>query len=54
MDLLACPDVAIFEILQNVDLTGSFQGIFEPAVPIAIIGKPILSWTGFKDLISGL
>jgi hypothetical protein len=51
MDFLACPDLPILEVLQDVDLPGSLGGIFEPAVPIAVIGKPILPWTGIEDLI---
>jgi hypothetical protein len=42
----------ILEDLQDVDLPGSLGGIFEPAIPIAVIGKPILSWTGVEDLVS--
>jgi len=32
---------------------GFFQGIFEPAIPEAVIGKPVLSGAGFKDFIPG-
>jgi hypothetical protein len=52
MDLLSGPGVSVLKVLQDVDLAGSFRSIFEPAVPVAIIGKPVLPGTGLEDLIS--
>ena len=34
-------------------LAGSFRGILKPAVPKAIIGKPVLSGAGFENFIPG-
>jgi len=52
--LLAGPDVAVFKVLEDINLPNPFRSILKPAVPIAIMGKPILSGAGFKNFIPGL
>jgi hypothetical protein len=51
MDRLSCPDMPVFEILQDVDLAGPLWGILKPAIPITVISKPVLSRTGSKNLV---
>ena len=51
MDPVSCPDMSIFEILQDIDLAGSFWNIPKPSIPVAVISKPVLSWAGPKNLI---
>ncbi|HEX9912918.1 MAG TPA: hypothetical protein VGB01_06705 [candidate division Zixibacteria bacterium] len=53
MDLLSCPHLPVFKVLQDVNLTGSFWNFIKPAMPVTIIGKPVLPGAGFKDLIPG-
>jgi len=47
----SCPDMPIFKILQDIDLTDPLWSILKPAIPVAVIGKPVLSGTGSKDFI---
>ena len=51
MDFLSTPNITVSKVLQNVDLAGSFESILKPAVPITVIGKPVLSGTGFEGFI---
>ncbi len=51
MDLLSYPDMPVFEMFEDVDLAVSFWSILKPAIPISIVGKPVLSGTGCKNLI---
>jgi hypothetical protein len=54
MDLFPSPGLTVFQVLQDINLPGSFEGILKPAIPRAIIGKPVLSWACPKNFISGL
>jgi hypothetical protein len=45
--------VAVFELLENVNLPGSFGGITVPAAPVTVIVEIILSGAGLKDSVSG-
>jgi len=51
MDLLTCPYVPVFEVLEDVNLAGSFRSILKPAVPVAVIGKPVLPRAGFEYFV---
>jgi D-alanyl-D-alanine carboxypeptidase (penicillin-binding protein 5/6) len=47
------PGLTLFQILQDINLAGSFRVILQPAVPENVIGKPILSGPGFEDFAPG-
>jgi hypothetical protein len=51
MDLFSGPGLTVLQVLQDINLPGSFRGILEPAIPEPIIGKPVLSGTGFEGFI---
>jgi hypothetical protein len=51
MDLFSSPGLTVLQVLQDINLPGSFGGILEPAIPEPIIGKPVLSGAGFKGFI---
>lgn len=51
MDPFPCPNVSVFEILEDINLAGSFWSILKPAIPVSVIGKPVLPGTGPKHLI---
>jgi len=53
VNLSPCPHIAVFELLEDIELPGSFLGILLPATPVGIIVEIILSWTGLEDLIPG-
>jgi hypothetical protein len=53
MDFFSSPGFTVFQILQDVNLPSFFRGILEPAIPKAVIGKPVLSGAGFEDFIPG-
>jgi hypothetical protein len=53
VDLFSSPGLTVFQILQDINLPGSFKGILEPAIPETIIGKPVLSGADFEDFIPG-
>jgi len=51
VDLLSCPHMPVFKILQDINLAGSFWSILKPSVPVAVIGKPVLTEAGLEDLV---
>ena len=53
VDLFSGPSLAVFRVLQDVNLSGSFRSILKPAIPEPVIAKPVLSGAGFEDLIPG-
>ena len=53
MDFLSRPGLAVFKVLQDVNLTGSFWSILKPAIPKAVVSKPVLSGAGFEGFIPG-
>jgi len=53
MDLFPRPGLPVFEVFQDINLAGSFRGVLKPAIPEAVIGKPILSRASFEDFIPG-
>jgi hypothetical protein len=40
-------------MLQNAHLAGSYRNIIKSTVPVDVIRKPVLPWTGRKNLVSG-
>ncbi len=53
MDLFPSPGLTVFQVLQDINLPGSFEGILKPAIPKAVIGKPVLSGAGFESFVPG-
>ena len=53
MDLFSSPGLTVLQVLQDINLPGSFRGILEPAIPETIIGKPVLSRAGFEGFVPG-
>ena len=53
VNLFSCPSLTVFQILQDINLAGSFRSVLKPAVPETVIGKPVLSGAGFEDFIPG-
>jgi hypothetical protein len=53
MDLFSSPGLTVPQVLQDINLPSSFRGILEPAIPKAIISKPVLPGAGFEDFIPG-
>jgi hypothetical protein len=53
MNSVSLPQVPVFEVLQGINLSGSFGGVLFPTSPIGIVSEIILSGTGLKDLIPG-
>ena len=51
MDFFSCPDMSVFEVLQDIDLPGSAGSILKPAIPVTVISKPVLSGAGFEGFI---
>ena len=51
MDLFSGPGLTVLQVLQDINLPSSFRGILEPAIPKAVIGKPVLSGAGFEGFI---
>ena len=45
--------MSVLEALKNIDLPGSFRGVHKPSVPVAVVEKPVLPGTGFKDFFPG-
>ena len=52
MDDLACPDLSVLQVFQDIDFPRSYRSIFTPAVPMAVIGEPVLSGAGSKYPVS--
>jgi hypothetical protein len=46
------PHIAVFKILEDIDLSGSLRRTFLPPAPVGVIVEIILSGAGFKYLIS--
>ena len=53
MDLFSSPGLTVLQVLQDINLPSSVRGILEPAIPKAIISKPILPGAGFENFIPG-
>jgi len=53
VNLFSSPGLTFFQILENINLVGSFGGVLEPAVPETAIGDPILPGAGLEDFIPG-
>jgi hypothetical protein len=53
MDFFSYPHLPVLEVFQNINLSGSLRGVLKPSVPVAIIGKPVLSRASLEDLIPG-
>jgi hypothetical protein len=53
MNLCPCPHIAIFKVLKNIDLPGSFGGISFPSAPVSVVVEIILSGAGLKYSIPG-
>jgi hypothetical protein len=53
MDLFSSPNLAVFEVFQDVNLTGSFRSILKPAIPKLVVREPVLSGANFEDFIPG-
>ena len=51
VDLLPCPHEAVFEVIEDINLSDSLRGTLFPASPIPVIVKEVLSGAGLKDLI---
>ena len=51
VDLFSSPGLTVLQVLQDINLPGSFRGILKPAIPETIIGKPVLSGAGFENFI---
>ncbi len=51
MDFFSSPGLTVLQVLQDINLPGSFGGILEPAIPESIIGKPVLSGAGLEGFI---
>jgi len=51
MDLFSGPGLTVLQVLKDINLAGSFMGILEPAIPKAVISKPVLSGAGFEGFI---
>jgi hypothetical protein len=51
MNLCPGPHVTVFEVLEDVDLPGSFWGIEIPTAPVTIIIEIILPGAGLEDSI---
>jgi hypothetical protein len=45
--------LTVFQILEDINLTGSFRGVLQPAVPETVIGNPVLPGAGLEDFIPG-
>ncbi len=54
MNFLSGPGMAGFKVFQDINLSRSPGGILEPAVPEAVVGKPILPGAGSEGFIPGL
>jgi len=50
---IAFPQEPVFEVLQDINLPGSFGSVLFPTAPIGIVTEIILSGAGLKDLIPG-
>ena len=53
VDLFSSPGLTVLQVLQDINLAGSFRGILEPAIPETVIGKPVLSGADFESFIPG-
>jgi hypothetical protein len=53
MNFCPCPHVAVFKVLKNIDLPGSFGSVCFPSAPVTIIVEIILSGAGLKKSVSG-
>jgi len=53
MDLHSRPGLTVFEVLQDVNFTGSFWCTFKPIIPEAVVIKPVTSGPGFERFIPG-
>ncbi len=54
MDLFPSPGLTVFQVLQDINPPCSFSSILKPAIPKAVIGKPVLPWACPKNFIPGL
>jgi len=50
---ISSPQVPVFEVLKDIDLSGSFRSVLFPTAPIGIVTEIVLSGAGLKDLIPG-
>jgi hypothetical protein len=53
MNLCSCPHIAVFKVLQDIDLPCSIGGISFPTTPVPVIVEIILPWAGLKKSVSG-
>ena len=53
MNLFPCPHIAIFEVLENVNLSGPFGSIPFPTTPVSIVIEIILPGADLKNPIPG-
>ena len=53
VNLFSGPGLTVFQILEDINLTGSFRGALPPAVPETVIGNPVLPGAGLEDFIPG-
>ncbi len=51
MDFFSGPGLTVLQVLEDINLPSSFSGILEPAIPEAIVSKPVLSGASFKCFI---
>jgi hypothetical protein len=45
--------LTVLQVLQDINLAGSFWSILKPSIPVAVIGKPVLTEAGLEDLVPG-
>ncbi len=53
VDLFSSPGLPVLQVLQNINLPASLRGILKPAIPEAVISKPVLSGADFENFIPG-
>ena len=53
VNLASRPHISVFEILEDVYLSGPFRRTFLPPAPVGVIVEIILSGAGFEDPVPG-